>query len=224
MRKVVIAVSGVVATCLMVVGVAACAAKTGGEQAGGPVTPSPVPITVNPSALPVGDTVPTGVVIKGKEMVLYFWGAPERPYLDQAWRDTGTGEVRVDTICAGGTGYMAEWGPVEPGRVFGLMQCVTPDGTLVELGAVWAEATRVTSQAEGKTVEAKYAKWSRNPAVTIFWVQRHGKPIPQNVPAGEGRTTPLPEDRYPLITAYDGKGATIVAVRLRPPATEQKGG
>ena len=46
----------------------------GAGRAGRPETPAPVPITANPSALPVGDTVPTGIVIGGKEMVLYFWG------------------------------------------------------------------------------------------------------------------------------------------------------
>ena len=89
---------------------------------------------------------------------------------------------------------------------------------------MWAEAGRITVQAAGKTVQAKYARWSANRSVTMFWLQRQGKPLPHNIPAGEGRTTPLPPEQYPLVTAYDGKGATIGTIRIRPPATEQKGG
>lgn len=50
------------------------------------------------------------------------------------------------------------------------------------------------------------------------------QPVPDNIPNGVGRTTPLPPELYPLITAYDRDGATIATERLRPSATEQKGG
>ncbi|GAB3830748.1 hypothetical protein ACFPIJ_30735 [Dactylosporangium cerinum] len=220
-----LSVPGVIVSAAVLVGLAACAAKGPDGQPGGLETPSPVPITVNPSALPVGDTVPTGIVIGGKEMVLYFWGgSPDWPHLDHAWRDRRTGAVEVDQPCAGGYGFFADTMQTEPVRWLDVHQCVTPDGTLIEFGAVFAEPGRVTVQAAGKTVEAKYARWSANRSVTMFWEQRQGKPLPHNIPDGEGRTTPLPPEQYPLVTAYDGKGATIGTIRIRPSASEQKGG
>jgi hypothetical protein len=56
MRKLI----AVITAGLTLAGVVACANKGGdGDRgAGGPVTPSPIAITVNPSALPVGDTTP----------------------------------------------------------------------------------------------------------------------------------------------------------------------
>lgn len=214
----------------MLVGLAACAAKGPPEQPGAPETPSPVPITANPSALPVGDTVPTGIVIGGKEMVLYFWGTPDDPYLDDAWRDRSTGEVDVRNPCAGGTGVPAYMGPDRSGqRLYSdlwlnVTQCTTPDGTLIEYGAVRADAARITSQDTGTTVQARFARWSIKPTITIFWLQRTGKPVPRNVELGVGRSSPLAMEHYPLITAYDANGKTIVDMRIRPPETEQKGG
>jgi hypothetical protein len=217
-------VPAVICAAAMLVGLAACAAKGPAEQAGGPETPSPVPITVNPSALPVGDSIPTGVLIGGKELVLYFWGTAELPYLDQAWRDRGSGVVDVDNVCAGGTGVGADVGPDAGGRWFNVVQCVTPDGTLIEFGGVRGEVARVTSTAGGATVQARYARWSANRAITVFWLQRQGKPLPRNVDLGSGRTSPGPAELYPLITAYDGNGGTIAELRLRPSAAEPKGG
>jgi hypothetical protein len=213
---------GVVA---MIVALAACATRGAADDTtGGPATPSPIPITANPSALPVGETIPTGILVGRKELVLYFWGTAANPFLDQAWRDADSGDVEVDNVCAGGRAVGAAGGAVEPGRFFGLTQCHAGDGTLVEYGAVWAEATRITSQDAGVTAEAHYTRWSTNRSVTVFWLQRHGRPVPDNVPDGPGRTAPLPPEHYPLITAYDHDGREIAAERLRPGATEQKGG
>jgi hypothetical protein len=209
-----------VGVAVMIVGLAACAAR---GTAGGPATPSPIAITANPSALPVGDTIPTGMLVGRKELVLYFWGTAADPFLDQAWRDAGTGDVELDNVCGGGAAGGAI-GAVEPGRFFGLTQCVAADGTLIEYGAVWGEAIRITSQDAGATVEARYARWSTNRSITVFWLQRHGQPVPDNIPDGAGGTTPLPPERYPLFTAYDRDGSTIATERLRPYATEQKGG
>ena len=215
------AVPVAVGVAVVVVALAACATR---GTAGGPVTPSPIPITANPSAQPVGDTMPTGILVGRKELVLYFWGTAASPYLDQAWRDVDSGYVEVQNVCGGGRAMGAAGGAVEPGRLFGLTQCYAGDGTLIEYGAVWAEATRITSQDAGATVEARYARWSTNRSVTVFWLQRHGRPAPDNVADGPGRTVPLPPEQYPLITAYDRDGHEIAAERLRPSATEQKGG
>ena len=214
-----------VACGLMIVGLAACSARgTADDTTGGPATPSPIAITANPSALPVGDTMPTGLLVGRKELVLYFWGTAAAPFLDQAWRDAGTGEVEVDDVCGGGRAAGGALGAVGPGRFFGLTQCVAADGRLIEYGAVWGEASRITSQDAGATVEARYARWSTNRSITVFWLQRNGQPVPDNIPNGAGRTTPMPPEHYPLITAYDRDGATIATERLRPSATEQKGG
>ncbi|MET7423739.1 hypothetical protein [Dactylosporangium sp. NPDC005555] len=219
------AVPFVIIAAAVLVGVAACAAAGPTGPAGpvqGPETPAPVAITVNPSALPVGDPVPTGIAVGRQELVLYFWGTAEQPYLDQAWRDQGSGAVDVDHPCAGGRAVTAMTMGDLKGKLFGVTQCVTPDGTLIEFGGVWAEAGRITSQAGGATVEARYARWSRNPQVTIFWLSRKGKPLPDSVADGKGGTSPLPPENYPLLTAYDAKGTTIDSLRLRPPVIEPK--
>jgi hypothetical protein len=198
---------------------AACASSTGAP--GGPETPIPVPIIAYPSARPVGNTVPTSVVVGGRELVLYFWGDPARPTLTAAWRDTGTGAVDVNTGCNG----VIVMDPDElRGHFFGLRQCVTDNGSLIEFGAIWAEPARITSKDAGKAVDARFAWWSGNHDVTVFWLKRAGAPVPDNTPDGEGRTAPLPEDRYPILTAYDAKGRTITTARIRPSADEQKGG
>ena len=210
---------------LMIVGLATCSVRgTAGDTPGGPATPSPIAITANPSALPVGDTMPTGILVSRKELVLYFWGTAAAPFLDQAWRDADTGDVELDDVCCGGRTAGGTLGAVGPGRFFGLTQCAAADGTLIEYGAVWGEASRITSQGAGATAEARYARWSTNRSITVFWLQRYGRPVPDNIPNGAGGTRPLPPEHYPLITAYDRDGATIATERLRPSATEQKGG
>jgi hypothetical protein len=218
-----LAVPGVIVAAAVLVGLAACAARNTMEQPSGPETPSPVPITLNPSAMPVGDTIPTGVVVGRKELVLYFWGNPQHPYLDSAWRDQGTGVIDADTPCNGGVGTGADLGG-DATHWLNATQCAGPGDALVEYGAVRGDVARVTSQSGGATVQARYARWSANQEITVFWLQRKGKPAPQNVELGTGNTSPLPPDQYPLITAYDAKGATIAQLRLRPSGTEQKGG
>ncbi|GIJ48045.1 hypothetical protein Val02_49310 [Virgisporangium aliadipatigenens] len=199
---------------------AACTSPT--QPPTGPETPSPIPITANPSALPIGDTVPTSMVIGGQELVLYFWGRPDRPNLDHAWRDTTTGaiDLQIDGLCSAA----AEPDDL-PRNFFRVRQCTFTHTPLIEYGAVWAAPARITSRDAGKTTNAHYTRWSNNRDVTIFWLKRQGKPIPQSAPYGDGGwgSTPLPEDRYPLLTAYDAEDRTIATARLRPPATEQKG-
>ena len=68
------------------------AARPSDASTDGLVNPSSIPITFNPLAL--GNSVPTGIVLNGEEVVLYFWGSPnEQPFLADAWRDRATGVV-----------------------------------------------------------------------------------------------------------------------------------
>ena len=69
---------------------------------GGPTTPSLTAITASLSALPVGNTTPTGIVIGRKELVLYFWGSLTGPTRDRAWRDVDTGQIDLESRCGGG--------------------------------------------------------------------------------------------------------------------------
>ena len=212
MRRCALALAAVVAS-------AACSSNSAGDWTGGPATPSPVPITANPSALPVGNTTPTGIVIDRQELVLYFFGSSQRPYLTNVWRDTGTGRIDLDprypvTLIGGdpASGF------------FDMTQMVAGDGDLIEFGALRAEASRITCQDGGATVEARYTPWSAVPTVTAFWLRRSGKPVPAHAPAGEGRWEPLAPERYPLLTAYGRDGKVVATDRLRPPGFEQKGG
>jgi len=209
------------AICLAVVGssaVVGCAAQASPSTwTGGPASPAPVRITINPSAPPLGNTVPTGIVVQDREMILYFWGNPANPYFDVVWRDRGTGQV---TEKGSGLGVGAR----PPDGFFEVNQLVAEDGTLIEYGALRRPAARITCAADGVTVEARYTRWSIDPMVTIFWLQRSGSPIPANRDVGDGRTEPLEPERYPLLTAYDSAGQVIATIRIRPEATQQKGG
>jgi hypothetical protein len=216
MRRLVALTAGLVAA------LAACSNPSSGDWTGGPATPSPVPITANPSALPVGNTVPTDIVIDGQELVLYFWGDRDRPNLTSVWRHRDTGKVDLDHRFSGGS--VGAFFANKPGQFFEMNQLVVGDGQLVEFGAVWAEATRITCQDGGTTVEARYAPWNVNPSYTLFWLRRHGDPIPANTPAEEGVWRPLAPERYPLLTAYGRDGKVVATDRLRPDAFEQKGG
>jgi hypothetical protein len=108
----------------------ACTGTTDGSQPGGPVTPSSIPIDIGPSAQVAGNTMPTGIVVDGKELVLFFWTAAKEPVFAQAVRDTATGIVSEGVgMCRGGTGSDS------PPPFLGMQQCVATDGTLIEYGA-----------------------------------------------------------------------------------------
>lgn len=169
--------------------------------------------------MPVGDTVPTGIVVDGQELILYFWGSGSGlPYLDTAWREVSSGRVSDHGPWAG-TSFLDG----DDGFVY-LYQMVLTDRTLVEFGSFNGAVSKIVCDDHGSVVEARFAQWSRDRSVTIFWLHRRGDPVPENTPAGEGRTVPLAPVRYPLISAYDQAGRVIGATRLRPPGTEQKGG
>jgi hypothetical protein len=194
----------------------ACGGTTDGPRPGGPVTPSSIPIGLGPSAHTAGNTMPTGIVVDGKELVLFLWQLSSgEPVLAQAVRDTATGSVDIDAgVCVDGRGSD------DRPPFIDLVQCGLADGSIVEYGAVRSEAARITSQADGTTTEAWFARWTVD-TVTVFWLRRHGTLAPQNVANGPGRTTPLPPEQYPLITVYDAKGKVVASARIRPGAVDQ---
>jgi hypothetical protein len=86
---------------------------------------------------------------------------------------------------------------------------------LIEFGAFRGEAARVTSQAEGSTTEASFARWNQD-SITVFWLQRHGQPAPGAVfDPGRGQTSPAPAEQYPLITIYSANGKVIASARIQ---------
>jgi hypothetical protein len=203
----------------LLLALSACTATTDGSRPGGPVTPSSIPIDIGPSAQVTGNTMPTGIVVDGKELVLFFWMASNGPVFAQAVRDTGTDAVSEDVgMCRGGTGSESKL------PFLGLQQCVATDGSLIEFGAFRGEAARVTSQAEGTTTEASFARWNQD-IITVFWLQRHGKPAPAAIfYPDRGETSPGPAEQYPLVTVYSAKGKVIASARIRPGVGQQKGG
>lgn len=182
------------------------------DWVGGPVTPSPIEVTVNPSALPNGDPVPTGLVVKGHEMVLYLWGESSLT-LTSVWRDIATGRITdEDPVHDGFAGLdTVGAGP------FQLAQYDPEDGTVIEVGYLRGSVARIISEDHKKVVEAKYTRWSRDSEVTIFWLRRVGEPYPGLRLADDGSEQPAAPERYPLVTAYDGTGNVIGQERLRPP-------
>jgi hypothetical protein len=191
----------------------------GQDWTGGLVSAAPVQVTVNPSAMPVGDAIATGLVAQGRELILLFWGDPDHPDLGLDWRDVSSGRINeggpLHSIFTG-IGYHK--GGVDP--VFSVVQLSPGDGTVIEYGVVSESPARIVCQPpDGTVVEAKFARWSRDPSISFFWLRRRGTPIPSNSPSGhEGLMVPLAPDRYPLFTAYDRAGKVIGSVRLRPEA------
>jgi hypothetical protein len=191
----------------------------GQDWTGGLVSPAPVQVTVNPSAMPVGDAIATGLVAQGQELILMFWGYPERPDVGMDWRDVETGGISKDSpfhTASHGWGF----GTGGSDRMFVVDQIDLGDGTVIEYGAVSGSAARIVCQPpDSALVEAKFARWSLDPSVSFFWLRRRGTPIPTNSPSGhDGLMVPLAPDRYPVFTAYDRAGKAIGSVRLRPEA------
>jgi hypothetical protein len=208
-------------------GVAACVDDEAQSPSSGGPTPAPtIAVAPGPSAQALGAGVRTGIVIGETELVIYFWGSS--PFLDSDWlrRDTfefleWPSEDGVEALAAReahGDGDLHET------AFIGLRQIAVPGYPIIEFGAIRAEPSRIVIEAGGHSVDAAFTSWSHDPRVTIFWLQRAGEPLPDNTAAGEGRWDPLPPESYPLVTAYDQTGNAIDSARLRPPATEQKGG
>jgi hypothetical protein len=192
-----------------------CAQQTGSEPwTGGPTTPPAVRITVNPSALPIGDAIATGMIVKGYEMLLYIWHQPT-PYLSADWRDVSTGAITENDPVHQG------WAGLNTFYVEGcqLAQFDPRDGTIIEVGCLRGPVARITSEDHGTVVEAKFTRWSADPEITIFWLRRDGGPYPSRLRASDGSWQPGPPEQYPLITAYDTAGKTIIQARLRPEAS-----
>jgi hypothetical protein len=188
------------------------------DWAGGQVSAKPVQVTVNPSAMPVGDAVATGLVVRGQELIILFWSDPDHPSLGINWRDVATGRINDTGPLRSSAAFGL--GRTEPDRLIRVDQLDAGDGTVIEYGAVGGSAARIVSQAPGSApVEAKYVRWSLDPSVSFFWLRRRGAPIPSNSPSGhEGLMVPLAPERYPLFSAYDRAGRLIASVRLRPEA------
>jgi hypothetical protein len=194
---------------VLVLGLSGCATGGPSDWVGGPVTPSPVTITYWPSAMPVGETMPTGIDVAGQEMVLYFWNA-NQPYLDVAWRDRASGAVHeqpgldvLTTTCGASPPWLA------------LYELSAPDGQVVDFGAVRAPVARLSDEFRGSTVDAKYARWTADPGVTVFWLRRPGGPMPTDSQLGGDREVPLDPSLYPLVTAYAADGRELTSARVR---------
>ncbi|MFC7480290.1 hypothetical protein ACFQX7_09935 [Luedemannella flava] len=112
---------------------------TGPGWVGGLRTPSPVPVDINPSAPPVGDTVPTGVVVDGRELVLYVWHSVQVPWLGAAALDRGTGGL-TDWLIGTGRSFN---GTGEPGHFGEVRREEVPDGTVIYMGMFRGTVDRI---------------------------------------------------------------------------------
>jgi hypothetical protein len=175
----------------------------------GPVTPSPVAVTIHPSALPLGQAMATRVVIDGQEMIVYLWGTLRYSTLDIAWRDTTTGAV---TEQLRGFWTVAMCTPTDP--AFLAVDELSTATTVVDFGAVRAPATRIVADGYGESVPAAFTTWTADPSVTVFWLVRSGPPIPSPSPVGDGRSVGLPPENYPLLTVYHDD-TVVASTRIR---------
>jgi hypothetical protein len=206
---------------VLAVALAGCTPSGVPDWTGGPVSPSP--LTLDPIAGQAGDAIPTGLLVEKHELILYFLAGSGDPHLAATWRDTGTGKVSpwdpiYDAIEGG------DIGEASTSPVFQLNQYVPGDGTVIEYGGVVGPAARIVSRNGDEVTEARFARWSRDPSISIFWLRRRGLPIPPNTHPDEAHSVPLAPERYPLISAYDKAGHLIGSARLRPSGTELKGG
>src|SRR6185369_15830723 len=105
-------------------------------------------------------TMPTGILVNGKELVLYVLVQDGKPQLHAAERDKASGQVNKTTegLCNGGT-----TGSDDENPFFGLSQCVATDGSLIEYGAYTGAVSRITSQADGTSTDATFARWADTP-------------------------------------------------------------
>jgi hypothetical protein len=183
---------------------------------GGPVTPSS--LTISAAGIrPVGDPVPTGIVVDGAELVLIIEDTYQTA-LETIWRDTTSGAVTRDhprrqlgsVSAEGGHAYFHELAQLDLGN-----------GHVVDLGDIRSSVERIQVTDHGRTLQAKFTSWSHDPGLVIFWAEQKGDPISQNSQVDVGHSVPLEPDRYPLVTAY-ARGTTIEEARIRPPATSQK--
>lgn len=153
---------------------------------GGLVAPSPIQVPINPHMPPAGSAIATGIVVTGSEMIIYLsYGEPgdrSKPMLVTMWRDVQSGHVRNWLPMVKGVEAVDV-----PDNMWALRQELAPDGTLVEYGVVNGPAERIVITDGDRSVDARFARWTADPAVTIFWVQRTGTPIPDNVPVCDGR-------------------------------------
>ncbi|MBV1856099.1 hypothetical protein [Catellatospora tritici] len=196
----------------VVLGLGGCAAEeTGG---GGLVTPpSPVRPSPNPSASVRGVPIRTGVVVAGRELVLFFWGG-DQPNLDTFWYGPNGDEGQAGGVFAGSNG--------EP--FLDMRELAVGDGKLIDYGTVRGPVGRLVCEAEGARTAASFTPWSEDRSVYVYWLVRHGRPLPDPTPVRDGLWLPLSDEHYPLCTAYDGDGRVLGSSRLKPPGWEQRGG
>ncbi|GAA2383006.1 hypothetical protein Cme02nite_64700 [Catellatospora methionotrophica] len=195
--------------------VALSGCDSGQPGGGGLVTPPPpVSPSPNPSAPPIGDPIRTGVTIAGSELVVYFWGSAQ-PYLDEFWYGpNGAEDGPYSTVFAGAHGQ----------PFLDMREIIVGDGTLIDYGSVRGPVGRLHCEAEGETVAASFTPWSADRSVYVFWLVRHGRPLPAPTLVREGLWLPLADEDYPLCTAYDADGKALGNSRIKPPGAEQKGG
>lgn len=190
--------------------------------AGGRVPPpSPLPVTINPSAPPRGDTIPTGLKTGDNEMILYFWGSGQRDiHLTTAWRNTKTQQITDGVWSLAGQW----WRGAPDNDGFLTLSQMPVDRGVFEFGAFRGSPERITSTVDGKSYDAAFTTWSADASVVVFWLHRAGTPAPHESPVNADGYRPIPDEKYPLITAYDAAGNVMATQRLKNPPSELKGG
>ncbi len=208
-------------------GITACAeGDAPSPSSGGPTAAPTIAVAPGPSVQALGPGVRTGIVVGETELVIYFWGSG--PLLDSGWLRRDASEL-LDWPTADGVEALPARkayadGDIQETAFLGLRQIAIPGYPIIEFGAIRAQPSRIVVTAGEQSVDALFTSSTHDPQVTIFWLQRPGEPLPDNTPAGEGRWDPLPDENYPLVTVHDQAGEVIASARLRPPATEQRGG
>jgi hypothetical protein len=170
----------------------------------GPPDASQLPpgsIRVDPSAAPKGDIINTHVLVNAsEELVVYFTdgpGGPQMPQMLSGLHSRITGAFRT----LGATGAPGPSGSPSFGY---LSQVDSHNGRVIDYGLYVGPVSRIVADAQGARVPAQLAHWSVDPKFVVFWVDRHGIPIPadSNNPTTTGPT-------QPLFTALDNAGKVL---------------
>jgi hypothetical protein len=181
---------------------------------GGLVSVSPIPLTANPSLVPDGDTVPTGILVAGWELVLSGTPGFPAPQLWPTWVERATGRER-DTWPAslgGDSTTVVVGGPLNI-----VEHTVVGDGTVINWGVVTGAPDWIVLTENGRNYPATFARWSVDRTVTFWWLRRPGGPLPAGVPYTTcGLISPQPAQRYPLLVAFRADGTQLGRGYLQP--------
>lgn len=131
-----------------------------------PTESAPPPGEPDPGRI-IGEVVDTGTTVDGADRVLWMQRVVDLPGINLgmvAGRRDSTGARTIDIVT-----NETEGSPLAPGFHGLEMAMVVDDRPVPAFGYYVGPAVKITVRADGRTVRARQATWSENPAVKLFW-------------------------------------------------------